>query len=145
MAGLGHGSNIGSTVYNSRPAVAEVHLMLVRFSSGPEAKGYISRRIYCADRDICCPRIRIGLSCIDRYVEEADLTETILGQDASPVVVSREPDVPCCYTTEVNSCIVCVVGCARRLGKLGSCTQCHIVGAVDRILDCNIFDPETYR
>ncbi|MBA7693723.1 hypothetical protein ES703_102312 [subsurface metagenome] len=64
-------------------------------------------------------------------------------QDASPVTVSCEPDVLCSYTTEINSGIVCIIGLTRRPGKLGSCTQCRIVGAIDRVLDGNIFEPET--
>ncbi|MBA7660628.1 hypothetical protein ES703_68631 [subsurface metagenome] len=80
---------------------------------------------------------------MDGYVEEADLTETILVQDASPVTVSCEPDVLYSYTTEINSGIVCIIGHTRRPGKLGSCTQCRIVGAVDRIFNGNIFEPET--
>ncbi len=130
MAGLGHGSDRGSTPGHSLPAFAKVYVMRSCLSSRSPAKYYINRLIYCTNRDICCTVSRIGLSCLDRYVQEADLTETILGQEASPVAVSCEPDVFCSHTTEINSGIVCIVCCTRPLGKLGSCTQCRIVGAV---------------
>jgi len=76
-----------------------------------------------------------------RYMQEANLTETILIQDASPVAGSCEPDVLCCYTTQVNSDIVGIVGHTRGPGKRVSGTQCRIVGAIDRIFNGNIFDP----
>ncbi|MHC4534864.1 MAG: hypothetical protein ACYS6K_13025 [Planctomycetota bacterium] len=61
-----------------------------------------------------------GLCCIHRYIEEANLTETKLGQDASLVAVSREPDVFCRYVSHINRGIVGIVGHPERPGKLGS-------------------------
>ncbi len=75
-------------------------------------------------------------------MEEANLTETILGQDASPVAGSCDLDVFCCRSAKINS-IVLVTSDSGRLSKLSYASQCRPIGAVGRILNRNIFDPET--
>ncbi len=80
-----------------------------------------------------------------RYMEEANLTETILGHEASPVAVSCEPDILYWHAAKINSGIVSITVRARRPRKLMSSTQCRIVDAVGRILNRNIFEPETEK
>ncbi len=78
-------------------------------------------------------------------MQEANLAQTILGHDASPVTGSCELDVLCWQAAKINSCIVSITASSRRSGKLMSSTQCRIVGAVGRILDRNIFETETEK
>ncbi len=84
-------------------------------SARSEAEGHIHS-------NICCAQIRAWLSCKDGYVEELHLTETKLGSETSPVAVSCEPDVLCCYAAKINSGIVCIIDRTRRPGKLMSST-----------------------
>ena len=97
------------------------------------------------DGDTCCPGIRVGISCLHRYMVETNLRQTILGHEAAPVAVSSESDVLCCHTAQINRGIVSITSRTRRLCKFNSSTQCRIVGAVGRILDRNIFEPHTEK
>ncbi len=89
MACLCRGDSSGSAICDSLLVSANIHVVRDCLSTRSPAKDYIPGHI-------CCPGSGVRLYCMDRYMEEANLTETISVKDASPVAVSCKPDVLCC-------------------------------------------------
>jgi hypothetical protein len=114
MAGLGYGSNRYITVYHCLLIGVDIDIVLGRLSACPPVKDEIHVHI-------CRPGFRLWLSCKQRYICESHLAKTVLRKHA-PVAANHKPDVLRCYTTKINSGIVCVTRRTGCPGKFASCT-----------------------
>ena len=136
VARVGHGHNGGGAIYHSLLVGAEVHI--VRGGLSARAPGEDHIRVH-----IGSPGIRRRLSGADRDGEEADLTETILSQDASPIAGTGQPDVLCHGAAKVNRRIVCIISSSGGLGEFRHADQSRPFGPVGRVFDGNILESET--
>ena len=91
---------------------------------------------------ICRPGTWYRLTCQNRYVGEADLTETLLRDNAAPVAIGSYLDVFRYHAAEINRGIGWQTGRTSTPGKF-EVTQCRPVAAISRILNGGIFDAET--
>lgn len=74
------------------------------------------------------------------YLEEVNLAEAKLVEDASPVAVGSKPDILRRHAAKIYGRIVLITRCTQGLGEFVSSTERHKIDSVSRVFNDYFFE-----